>query len=120
MNCPRCKVFVENQAHFCPNCGIDLSIYKHPEKVQKKQDVIIMIVFGIFIVTSIINVFILQKTHDFYAAQNTDYFILFEIIKSIILIPLALSIKNKPWKITALIITLINIISTVHWCLVVF
>lgn len=120
MDCPRCKTLISQPSDYCPNCGINLSIYNNPGKAEKRLETIILIVFAIFVITSLINYLVLQNTHDFYFEKNVDYFSLTELIKSLILIPLALTLKNKPWKITALIIALINIVSTVHWCIVVF
>ncbi|MBP1673656.1 MAG: hypothetical protein H6Q25_1471 [Bacteroidetes bacterium] len=116
MNCPRCKTYISLPSDYCSNCGINLGIYKNPEKVEKRLETIIIIVFAIFLISSLINFLVLQKSHDFYLENNADYFSLTEIIKSLVLIPLALTLKNKPWKITALIIALVNIFCTIHWC----
>jgi len=116
MNCPRCKTLISRPSDYCPNCGINLGIYNNPEKVERRLEKIIIIVFAIFLITSLINFLVLHKTHDFYLENNADYFSLTELIKSLILIPLALTLKNKPWKITALIIALVNIFCTIHWC----
>ncbi|ANQ52762.1 zinc ribbon domain-containing protein [Flammeovirga yaeyamensis] len=109
MYCQKCQTQNEESAQFCRNCGTNLNILSESKSDNGITDTLLFI-FIIIAFISAIAQFTIQKLDTNWYEGATKYIQGgFWILQNFSFLLIAIAIKNKPLKITAIIITVLLI-----------
>lgn len=107
MNCPKCQTQNDENAQFCRNCGTNMNIILESKPNDRTADTL-LIIFIIIAFISGISQFAIETLDTNWDEGATKYLHGgFLILKNLSIILIAIAIKNKPLKITAIIITVL-------------
>jgi predicted acyltransferase len=109
MNCPKCQTQNEENAQFCRNCGTNLHQVLMSNSDNKSSDILLIVFIIVALILNIAQFSIQKFVTDWYQSPTKYIQGGFWILQNLSFLLIAIAIKNKPLKITGIILTVLLI-----------
>jgi len=108
MNCPRCQSENEISASFCRNCGYNLQPNFRNQQLPQNQtsDILVFVALVLFFIMHLYW-FIIPKVVDEWWIKLKYLNFSWNMLYPIVLLLLAISVKNKSFKIISIILAIL-------------